>query len=512
MTSASWSAGYVTDINYTHGYYQDLNPGRARLALLQAGYSVSDTLTACELGFGQGVSIAMHSAAMNAQWSGTDFNPSQAMHAQKLAAAAGVDTKLHDEAFDEFCHRSDLPDFDYIGLHGIWSWISDKNRAVIVDFLRRKLKVGGIVYISYNTQPGWAAAAPLRHLMTEAAASLLPTTSGSVARAEGALDFVDKLLATEPAYLRANPQVKERFEKLKKDNPSYLAHEYFNRDWHPMYFADMARWLEAAKLTFAASVNLLDHVASINLSPLQQQLLSQLSDRIMRETARDFCINQQFRRDLWIKGGLKLNELEQAEALRAQRFLMVTPRAKAAMAITGPLGTANLSEVVYTPLLDLMADHKVRTIGEMESALKGKVTLGQLVQAAMILTGMSTFTPAQEAGVVSKVKKRTERLNQHLMEQARTRAEIMYLASPVTGGGIPLTRVPQLICLAIKLGKKTPADWADYVFQILQAQGQKILKDGKPIESDDENKAELLRQAQEFGAEHLPILRALEVV
>jgi len=44
-----------------------------------------------------------------------------------------------------------LPDFDYIGLHGIWSWISDENRQVIVDFIRKKLKVGGVLYISYNT-------------------------------------------------------------------------------------------------------------------------------------------------------------------------------------------------------------------------------------------------------------------------------------------------------------------------------------------------------------------------
>ncbi len=116
-------------------------------------------------------------------------------------------------------------------------------------------------------------------------------------------------------------------KKLKKDNPSYLAHEYFNRDWHPMYVADMARWLEPAKLSFASSVNLLDSVDVVNLTTDQQQLINGLSDRIMRETVRDFCVNQQFRRDLWIKGGLRLTELEQAEALRAVRFSdACTPR------------------------------------------------------------------------------------------------------------------------------------------------------------------------------------------
>ena len=49
----------------------------------------------------------------------------------------------------------DVPDF--VGLHGVWSWISNANRAAVVEFLRRKLKPGGVLYISYNASPGWAA-------------------------------------------------------------------------------------------------------------------------------------------------------------------------------------------------------------------------------------------------------------------------------------------------------------------------------------------------------------------
>jgi hypothetical protein len=75
MSSSQWSSGYVTDITYTHGYYAELNIQRARLALIQAGYAAPEITNACELGFGQGVSIAMHAAATEACWAGTDFNP-----------------------------------------------------------------------------------------------------------------------------------------------------------------------------------------------------------------------------------------------------------------------------------------------------------------------------------------------------------------------------------------------------------------------------------------------------
>lgn len=240
---SDWTAGYVADIGYTFGYYTELNPLRVKLAFLNQGLVFPEVGTACELGFGQGLSANFHAAASVTHWHGTDFNPSQAGFAQELAAASGANAKLYDEAFAEFANRGDLPDFDYIGLHGIWSWISDENRHVIVDFIRKKLKVGGVLYISYNTHPGWAAFAPMRHLMTEHAEVLGAEGRGIVSRIDGALVFAEKLMETNPAFSRANPLVGERLKKMKENNRHYLAHEYFNRDWHPMHFATMAEWL-----------------------------------------------------------------------------------------------------------------------------------------------------------------------------------------------------------------------------------------------------------------------------
>lgn len=512
MTPSPWSSGYITDINYTHGYYQELSPQRARLALVQAGYAMPEIVNACELGFGQGVSIAMHAAATDTRWAGTDFNPSQALYARELVRAAGVEADLCEQAFAEFCARPDLPEFDFIGLHGIWTWISDENRGLIVDFIRRKLKAGGILYISYNTLPGWATSAPLRHLMNEAGTNLVSAAKGSTARVEGGLEFVDKLFATNPSYLKANPSMKERFQAIRTQNRSYLAHEYFNHYWEPMYVADMARWLGAAKLNFAASAHLLDSVDAINLTPEQQSILNDFADPILRETVRDYCVNQQFRHDLWIKGGRQLTPLEKVLALQGQRFLLTTPRAKVSMSVSSPLGNTNLSEEVYKPILDLMADHKIRSLADIETVLEGKVSFEQVIQAAVVLTSMGAFAPVQDAATISRVKKRTDRLNQSLMERARSSTDIAYLASPVTGGGFQIGRFQQLFCSALKQGRKNPADWADFVYQWLSAQSQKVIKDNQILETEAENRAELLRLAEEFSTQQLPILKALEIV
>ena len=60
-------------------------------------------------------------------------------------------------------------------------------------------------------------------------------------------------------------------------------------------------------------------------------------------------------------------------------------------------------------------------------------------------------------------------------------------------------------------GQKKPEDWAAFVSQILTSQGQKLVKEGKPLETSEEQLAELTNQAHEFEVKQLPILKALQI-
>ncbi|OYU43736.1 MAG: methyltransferase [Burkholderiales bacterium PBB4] len=509
---SDWTSGYVADIGYTFGYYTELNPVNARLAFLNAGLVLPSEGVHCELGFGQGVSINVHAAAGASTWYGTDFNPAQACFAQSLAQASGAAAHLVDQAFADFCHRTDLPEFDSIGLHGIWSWISAEHRAHISHLIERKLKVGGVVYISYNTQPGWAAMVPMRDLLTEHASTLGAHGQGIVGRIDAALEFSDKLFAANPAYARANPLVAERVTKLKEQNRNYLAHEYFNRDWLPMPFSRMAQWLTPTKLEYACSAAILGHVDALNLTPEQQALLQSVPDAMFRETVRDFCINQQFRKDYWVKGARRMSVLERTESLRAYKVLLVGHRPDVSLKITGVLGESSMSEAVYAPILDALVDHKPKTLGQLEQALQDKgINFAQLVQAALILTGAGHIAAVQDDATITKAKKASEKLNQCLMHKARSGGDISYLASPVTGGGVTLGRFQQLFLLARSQGHKLPAEWAQFVWTILQAQGQRILKEGETLKTPEDNLAELNVQATAFAEKVLPIMKALQV-
>jgi hypothetical protein len=512
MLTTDWTAGYVADIGYTFGYYHELQPLRARLAVLNAGFAAPEIKTACELGFGQGVSVNVHAAASDVQWYGTDFNPSQAAFARDLARVAGSGAKLYDDAFADFCARDDLPEFDFIGLHGIWSWISDSNRSVLVDFIRRKLSVGGILYVSYNTLPGWATFAPMRHLLTQHTDVIGASGTAIANRIDEALGFADRLMAIDPAFARANPQIAERLKHVGGQNRSYLAHEYFNRDWHPMHFSTLGDWLGPAKVSFACSAHLLDHIDSVNLTVPQRELLASIPDMGFRQTVRDFIGNTQFRKDLWIKGPRRLSPLEQIEAIRSERVLLTVPGETVSLKIKGGLGEATLNAEVYEPIIKTLANNQILSIGEIEQAVApANISYAQVAEAVAVLISQGVVAQAQAPATVRKAKPMADRINARLINLARSSNDNNVLASPISGGGVSLSRFQQLFLGARAAGLKKPEQWAQQVWAMLKAQGQKIIKDGAVLEADEENLAELQAEADQLE-KRLPGLIALGVV
>jgi hypothetical protein len=69
----------------------------------------------------------------------------------------------------------------------------------------------------------------------------------------------------------------------------------------------------------------------------------------------------------------------------------------------------------------------------------------------------------------------------------------------------------QLFLLAGQNGRKSPKDQAEFVWDLLTAQAQRIVKDGKTLETAEQNLDELFKQATEFADKRLPVLKGLEI-
>ena len=512
--SDDWTSGYRADISYTHGYYRELSPLMLEFALLSMmqSHRVGRPLRYLELGYGQGLSLNIHAAAVPGEYWGTDFNPAQAANAKDLAAASGAHLRALDSSFEELAARDDLPMFDIIVLHGIWSWISDENRRAIVKIARQHLAIGGVFYISYNSTPGWSAAMPLRHLMSLHADLASGEAQGVVSKIDGALAFAKTVVDSKAAYFKANPAVVDRLKKITEQNKHYVAHEYFNADWLPMPFSDVASLLSEAKLSFAASSNFFDHSDGINLTADQQILLGGIKHPILKESVRDYMVNQQFRRDIWVKGVRPLLPLNQMAQIKAQGFALLVPVADVPLKIKGMLGETKLQQDVFQPVIELLAKNEFtpKTGAELADALP-KLKFAQIVQALVLLAGTGHVSPTQAPALIKQAQATSDGLNAKLIANAEFSGDTSHLASPVTGGGIGVSRFQQLFMKSIKAGRKAPAEWAADAWKPLLAQGQRLIKNGKTIEKAEDNIAELKSIAEDFNSNRLPIMKALRV-
>ena len=181
------------------------------------------------------------------------------------------------------------------------------------------------------------------------------------------------------------------------------------------------------------------------------------------------------------------------------------------MKVTTPLGEANLQEEIYGAVLRTLADNRYqpKTLREVAAA-NPTISSANVIQSAVILIAMGAVAVAQSEGEVKSVGKACAALNRHICERAIFSNEVEVLASPVIGSGVGVSRFKMLFMIAMAQNKRTPEEWAQQAWQIIDQQGQKIIKDGAQLETAEANLAELTSQAHAFLI-RLPILKALMV-
>lgn len=486
MTTA-WTDGYQTTVNYTYGYYKDLSPNYQKFCLLLNGVDVpeqQEETAHCELGFGQGLSITFHASASLAKFYGTDFNPAHAAHAQQLAAQGNIHNEFYDDSFEELLGRTDLPQFDSISLHGIWSWISHENQHFILQFIRKFLKPNGIVYISYNCVTGWATNMPIRELF-HSHFNFNSKSANPLQKVKDALDFSESLLKQNPVFAQRNPNAIHKVEELKKQNPNYLIHEYLNQDWQCFSFQQVVRIFEDIKMSYAGSTDLNYHIDNINLSPEHQTFLNNIEHPIFREQCRDYFTNTQFRRDLFIRGKNQLSPLQIQQRVRKIAFALLNTKENFPKNITGHLGSFQLLEDIYIPIGEFFAKENYRplTVMELETALP-KLNYAQILNALVILCQLGLAQPCQSTQS-EQVIEQTQKLNLYILNQAPFHQNYQFLVSPVTGMAVPISHFHQLFYRALIVDKlKTNKSLAEYVQSVLEGLGWFVLDENQQSVSD----------------------------
>jgi len=358
---SDWGGGYVTDVTYSVGWYRQQSPMNMALASIIGGSQATipagdDPVQFLELGCGFGYG-AMALAASNPSWTVTavDFNPAHIATAREWAAEAGLTNIAFVEGdlsrWEDNPALRELPEMDFVTMHGVWSWVPPAAQQGIVRLLARKVRPGGLVHISYNTLPGWQERMGAARVIREVGRR---TAGRSDVQAKEGLRVVKDLTAAGAHSLQDNKSVANLIEVLDTVSVHYLAHEFMNTHWQPCFAMDVAAALSEAKLEWIASSNLTENFPELMLSEQQREIFNRYSDPMMQELIKDMCCPRELRHDVFVRGARRLNLAERATALMEVSLTLLKTPLELPDSVDTPAGRAELNKEFYLPIVEAL--------------------------------------------------------------------------------------------------------------------------------------------------------------
>jgi SAM-dependent methyltransferase len=515
---AQWDDGYVTDVAYTSSFYREITPNWIALTSLLLGHRPPDLarpFTYADLGCGNGfTTLVVAATCPHANVWGFDFNPAHIEFARGLAAGAGLgNVRFMEASFAELncVPEGTLPDFDFMVSHGVLSWISPANRTHLFEALARRLKPGGLAYLSYNVTTGWAAMTPVRALMRTLAVASPERTDIA---APGVLDFVDQLKQAGALFFQANPAVENRLAEIRKQDARYVAHEFLNQDWHPLMFAEVAGEMLGAKCRFIGSATLAENIDTVVVPPNVAPLLAETRDLYLRETLRDLGCAQPFRRDLYRKGIAPMPAVEQQMLLDSVTLIgLGTPIPEGGLTFATPIGTVTGRAEVYEPLLSLLSAGPLVIREARRLPSFASRPLVELMQACTLLVAGGYAHPSLPDGVITAGNEAARRLNLTIAGANARGAELPRLVAPAIGSAISADILETLLVGELLAGKPVRVDLlASDLVHLLGRSGRSVQRDGKAI-TDPSETLRIVTDAVALMLERgIPRLRQLGLV
>ena len=506
-----WTEGYIADIPYALGFYRETVPAHIAFAALCVGRHPSLSLKperVLELGIGMGLGFVINAAANPAtRFEGVDFNPQHVAHASGLIDAAKLDNvSVREASFQDLAREAfeGQHDIDLIVLHGILTWVSSEAHEAIVEVARKRLKPGGLLYVSYNAMPGWAPVLPMQRLMRENAKRVV---GRSDMQTGSGLDLVKALIDEGAGYFTANNSLVPRFGKLFPMDRNYLAHEYLNANWYIFHFADVADMFARAKLTYVGSATLIENNDNLALPQGTRARIGAENDPIFRETLRDIASNKQFRRDLFGRGVSATTTAEQNALLWVSRFALAVPRSKVTFKIASPIGDLDANPEIYGALADHLAKGPATFGNLMAQPVLREAGAGSVLQALSLFvhSGQVLPIPATDPDLAP-----AHRLNRVIAEKVLQGKNYSFIAAPNAGSGLQVSNVDLMMLAAVHDGHAEDVTaLARPLTAAMDQRGINWVSEGKPVTDQTAKFARAETEAKSFLGERLPLWRQL---
>ena len=288
------------DLMYESGAFPQtaINNLEARARLMGLQPAPAANAKVLELGCSMGGNIITQALYYpDAEFIGIDLSGRQVAQGNAIIEKMGLenvrlvekDILTIDESFGKF---------DYIIVHGIWSWVPDAVKDKIFSICRNNLTEHGIAYISYNVYPGWKRQEQLREIMYFAGRDVLEEPLE--ARTRKGLDALKALaeILENDKGLGGGGKL-PAIQKILNHNFYYIAHEYMEAFNDPIYVNGFIEWANRHRLAYIGDTDLHVSFVSWMAEHTRERILALAGgDYIAKEFYSDILSDRQFRRSL----------------------------------------------------------------------------------------------------------------------------------------------------------------------------------------------------------------------
>ena len=510
------AAGYITDLDYIPGFYPHMSPTAIRYAASLNRVvppAITDNFRYLELGCGLGQSLTTLAAANpQGEFVGIDVNPSHIETIEK-SISAGCLKNARAIHSDFISLPGDIGTFEFISLHGVFSWVSPEVREQILVIAKKHLAPGGLLLVSYNAMPGWAHLQPIREILRQYAAMRQGDTTQ---RIRDALNYLVFIRDKKAKYFEDNPRAAAYVDGLLKQDLRYLAHEYLNEHWTSFYFSEVAAMFGSAEMAFVGSLPIHTNFWDLCVHPEFQDLFRTTSNRLVTESHKDFCANTAFRWDIYSKQPKMIEGIEgRADLIDGLYFRAIRNDIKLPHQSNLGVVTSTVQGPLYEILLKIISQNTLSLSEILRHPQLAENVPADILRAvdAGVAMGLFEVNAAPAAVLSEPIPKQPYvplAFNQFVLENDLLSGRPVALASPATGTGHTLgdfdAAILHELCSAGEEGL------AERVLVQLTDSKRSIQKDGKPV-TDDTLRREMVEQAcAVFLTEGIPRLCRLGII
>lgn len=237
-----------------------------------------------------------------ATFTGIDLSSVQIKHGHELIESMGLTnvTLLEKDIMDI---DDDFGTFDYIIVHGIWSWVPDSVKDKILSICNRNLSDHGIAYVSYNTYPGWKRLEQMRDIMLYSEKQCKSQSlQERTAYTKNVLKLIGETMNMDQRSQEQSGYKIDNINRVLQANDYYVGHEYLETFNDPVYVSEFIERAEHQGCVY------------IGDKSIEKSFITWLDDKVVdnikalangnhkdKEQYYDFVYDTQFRMSLLTK-------------------------------------------------------------------------------------------------------------------------------------------------------------------------------------------------------------------